>query len=269
MACIVALSSQVASGHVGLSAIHFALQRLGHEVIALPTVLLSNHPGRQPATGMPIAPAVIERMLATLDANGRLDHVDAVLTGYLPSAAHVTIAAEAITLCRKKGRRLTVLCDPVIGDDPKGVYIDAAAAAAIRDCLLPLADIATPNRFELDWLTGKRVADTCSAIEAARQLVPKLVIATSIPEGAEQLATLAITPTDAHSFVTKRLAATPNGTGDLLSALFLSAYLQSGQAIAESLERTVGGIDAVLAASAGHAELQMIASQEFWARSRT
>ena len=266
---ILSIQSSVAYGHVGNSAATFPLQRLGHEVWPVLTVHFSNHTGYGSWRGQVLDPEVVDEVIEGIADLGVLRSVDAVLTGYLPSAAHVTIAATAVALCRKKGRRLTVLCDPVIGDDPKGVYIDAAAAAAIRDCLLPLADIATPNRFELDWLTGKRVADTCSAIEAARQLVPKLVIATSIPEGAEQLATLAITPTDAHSFVTKRLAATPNGTGDLLSALFLSAYLQSGQAIAESLERTVGGIDAVLAASAGHAELQMIALQEFWARSRT
>ena len=45
MARVLALSSHVAFGSVGLAAIVPALQWLGHEVIVMPTVVLSNHPG--------------------------------------------------------------------------------------------------------------------------------------------------------------------------------------------------------------------------------
>ena len=45
MARVLALSSYVAFGSVGLAATVPALHWLGHEVIALPTVVLSNHPG--------------------------------------------------------------------------------------------------------------------------------------------------------------------------------------------------------------------------------
>ena len=170
MARILAISSQVASGHVGLSAIVPALQRLGHDIVALPTILLSNHPGRLPASGTRIDPAVLDQMLETLDANGRLDEIDAILTGYLPSAAHVAVAASAVRRCRIKSEGTVFLCDPVIGDDPKGVYIDPEAAAAMRATLLPLADIATPNRFELAWLSDQSVVGPETAIQAARSL---------------------------------------------------------------------------------------------------
>ncbi len=56
MARILAISSHVAHGHVGLGAIVPALNRLGHEVIALPTVLLSNHPRHKQCAGEPVAP---------------------------------------------------------------------------------------------------------------------------------------------------------------------------------------------------------------------
>ena len=97
MARIMVISSQVARGHVGLSAIVPACQALGHEVIALPTILLSNHPGHPHASGERIAPAALERMLDALDANSWLSDIDAVLTGYLPSAEHVQFAVEAVT----------------------------------------------------------------------------------------------------------------------------------------------------------------------------
>ena len=42
---ILSMSSQVAYGPVGNTAAVPALQALGHEVLAVPTVILSNHPG--------------------------------------------------------------------------------------------------------------------------------------------------------------------------------------------------------------------------------
>jgi pyridoxine kinase len=45
MAKVLAISSHVVRGHVGLAATVPALQYLGHEVWALPTVLLSSRPG--------------------------------------------------------------------------------------------------------------------------------------------------------------------------------------------------------------------------------
>src|SRR5688572_27846842 len=66
MARVLALSSQVARGHVGLSAVVPALQRLGHEVWPLPTILLSNHPGHAHAAGLRVDPAALEEMVDAL-----------------------------------------------------------------------------------------------------------------------------------------------------------------------------------------------------------
>ena len=147
MARLLALSSQVVRGTVGLSAIVPAWQRLGHEVIAVPTVILSSHPapGRKIA-GTRIAAADLDAIIAALDANDWLTGIHGVLTGYLPSADAVVAAARAVSLIRSRSPEAIVLCDPIPGDDPKGLYIEVAAAEAIRDTLLPLADLATPNR---------------------------------------------------------------------------------------------------------------------------
>ena len=132
MARILAISSQVARGTVGLSIIVPALHALGHEVIALPTVILSNHPGHAHSAGQPVAPHTLHKMLDALKANGWLTGINAVLTGYLPSIEHVAFAATAIKSAHAANprKRVMVLCDPVLGDDPKGLYIDARAAAA-------------------------------------------------------------------------------------------------------------------------------------------
>jgi pyridoxine kinase len=263
MARIVAISSQVASGHVGLSAIVPALQALGHDVIALPTVLLSNHPGRQATFGTRIAPDVVAAMFATLAGNGRLEGVDAVLSGYLPSAEHVRVVANCVRQLRAASPALVYLCDPVLGDDPKGLYIDPAAATAIRVELLPLADIVTPNRFELSWLlSGRPVDGPDTAIAAARLLARPLCVATSIPLDLERLATLAISLDRTDQAAVGRRSEVPNGSGDLLSALFLAGYLAAEPdayaRAAAPLTWAVSEIDRILNASVGQAEMALI-----------
>jgi pyridoxine kinase len=133
LARVLAISSQVARGAIGLSAAVPALQALGHEVIALPTILLSNHPGYARFAGERVAAELLQRMLDALTANGWLASIDAVLTGYLPSPEHVSFARGAVEQVKQTRPRSIFVCDPVLGDDPKGLYIARDAAEAIRD----------------------------------------------------------------------------------------------------------------------------------------
>ena len=69
--------------------------------------------------------------------------------GYLPKPMHVDVVASA--LHEYKG---VVLVDPVIGDYKKGLFVSEETARAIRDQLVPLAQVVTPNRFEAEVLLG-------------------------------------------------------------------------------------------------------------------
>jgi pyridoxine kinase len=266
MGRVLAISSQVARGHVGLSAIVPALQRLGHDVIALPTILLSNHPGHAHVAGEKVAADLLRRMLDALEANGWLGEIDAVMTGYLPSVAHVEVAIEAIRRVQAHGGGARVLTDPVLGDDPKGVYIDTAAAERIRDALVPLADTVTPNAFELGWLTGAVIRSTPEAIRAAAVLSPRRVLVTSAPSGGATLDNVLVDKATGQTLAcaVPRQARVPNGTGDLLAALYLGHEL-SGRTAPEALALTVGGLEALIKASAGREELQLISAQTAWA----
>lgn len=259
MARILAISSQVARGSVGLSVIVPALQAQGHEVIALPTVVLSNHPGHAHVAGSRIDPAVLYKMLEALKANGWLSGVDAVLTGYLPTDMHVEFAAWAqLRASEARGRPVTYLCDPVLGDDPKGLYIDQRAADAIRTSLVPLADYVTPNRFELSFLSGSDVRSTRDCLDTHINS-RATIVATSIPSGrrGETLNMLRSKEQSALTRVPLRPDA-PHGTGDLFSALILSCLLDNDDPIA-ALAFATAGVDATLAASAGHDQLLIAA----------
>lgn len=226
MARILAISSQVARGAVGLSISAPAMQRLGHEVVALPTVLLSNHPGYPHACKIDIAYQSLSEMLRALDENGWLAGIDGLLTGYLPSEAHVAVAMESIDRVRAHNPAALVVCDPILGDDPNGLYIDTAAAAAIRDRLLPAADLATPNRFELSYLTGRPVHNPDEAVRALDCLACGGGLATSIPcHEPGKLMNLVSFDAALAGTTVDLMPKAPHGTGDLMAGILTGALL--------------------------------------------
>jgi len=263
MARVLALSSHVAFGSVGLAVIVPALQALGHEVVALPTIVLSNHPGYGSFSGEQIAPVNLDQIVDSLDSHGWLASVDAVLTGYLPTEAHLVTAASTVTRVRHANTSALFVCDPVFGDEPKGLYLDAAVPAAIRERLLPLCDVATPNRFELAWLSGQPADSLAEGVAAARSLGVPAVLATSLPASGDRLATLRIGENEARACFVPRRKAAPHGTGDLLAALYLGHAL-NGVAPDACLGRAVAAVEASIVASAGRAELPLAAAQATW-----
>jgi pyridoxine kinase len=255
MATVLAISSQVARGHVGLAATVPALQRLGHEVWALPTVLLASRPGLGRLARHDLPPTDLAAMLAALEADGCWGALDAVLTGYFPSPQSVSAAARAVRNIKQSNPATPVLVDPIAGDGGR-LYVAEATAAAIRDELLPLASIATPNLFELQWLSGAGASADPAA--AARQLGPRMVVVTSAMETDDGIATLGVTDTAVVARALSRRTGIPNGAGDLLAGLLLGQLL-NGMDLAAALDASLADLDRVLAASGGRDTLQLSA----------
>ena len=220
MAQVLAISSQVVYGPVGLNCIVPALQSGGHEVLAIPTILLSNHPGHGKPEGRATAPTDLMAMISALEKLGAFKNLDAVITGYFASAEQIEIVAALIERLNCK----IVLIDPVLGDHGK-LYVAQAVADAIRDQLLPLATILTPNAFELSWLTGLPTQTPEQAIHAAQSLKIDEVIATSIAKSDRELLTLKIIGEHVEIILSPMEAKVPNGTGDFLSGLYLAGLL--------------------------------------------
>lgn len=261
MARVLAISSFLAHGRVGLGASVPVLQALGHEVIQLPTVILSNHPGHAAVAGQPVAPEHLDALLAALEANGWLADVAAVVTGYLPAPGHVQFAATAVRLVRELSPAAVYICDPILGDDPKGLYIDPQAAAAIRDGLVPLADVITPNRFELAWLTGGDVTEPQGCRAAAETLACPAVAATSIPAGSDGaggplIGNVLIRNGDVLSLTAPRRKSVPHGTGDVLAAL-IAGHRASGVPLDQAFTRAHGQLEGIVAASVGREHLDL------------
>lgn len=266
MAKVLSVSSQVVYGHVGNSVTAFVMQRLGHEVWSVPAIVLSNRPDYRAVAGLRIPPADIDAMLEAGLDNGWLSQADAIMTGYLPSAEHVKLCARWVSRLKSLRPQLVYLCDPVLGDEPGGMYIDPSAAAAVRDLLLPLADIATPNRFELGWLTGRDVSRIETAMVATRALKVPTVLATSLPDAEQKQLTNLVLCSDAIHVTTVSCVSTfAHGTGDFIAAAFM-ARLLDGESLGDALSFATSATEMAIAASDGADELLLIPSQDLWTK---
>ena len=95
-----------------------------------------------------------------------LGEVAAVLSGYLGDAGQAEAVASLVAAVKARNPDAVYVCDPVMGDSG-GLYVPEATAEALRDRLMPIADIATPNRYELEWMAGAPLDDIRSVDAAA------------------------------------------------------------------------------------------------------
>jgi pyridoxine kinase len=247
MARILALSSQVARGTVGLSATVPALHHLGHEVWELPTILLANRPGLGGDVRWPTPVAHIMRCVAAWERDGCFTELSAVFAGYFPSAPSVRAAARAIAAIRAARAEVIVFVDPILGDGGR-LYVAPGTAEAVRRHLLPLADIVSPNRFELEWLSGAAVTTLTEALAAARRLGPRRVLVTSAAESSTEVTTLLVSGAEHLVGGLPRRGQLPNGAGDVFAGLFLGRLL-NGLADRAALDASLADLDGVLRAS--------------------
>lgn len=226
------MSSQVVSGLVGLKATMPALRSQGHETITLPTTLLSAHPAafpeQGPPAGGPMPPARMVEIADWLLAAGALNNCGAILTGYLPSAEHVEAAAQIVSKIKAARPGTLFCCDPICGDHEQ-LYLPEGVLHALKDELLPLADMATPNLFELKMLTQtESIADEAEIVAAARALNVEHLVVTSAPAPEGRVASLAITDMVMRCETAKAPEA-PYGMGDFFAALYLALHLADEQ----------------------------------------
>jgi pyridoxine kinase len=255
---VIVISSHVARGSVGNRAAVFALETLGFPVWAVPTVILPWHPGHGRATRIVPGAEQFSSLLGDLERAPWLGEVAAVLSGYLGDASQAAAVASLVAAVRATNPKALYICDPVMGDQG-GLYVPQEIAVALRDQLLPIADIATPNRYELAWMSDARLDDIKSVIAAALVAGPPTMLVTSAPAMmAGGTGNLLLTATDALLSEHRIIERPPNGLGDLTAAVFL-ARLLDGQPAGKALQSTTASVFEILArtASRGADELTL------------
>ncbi len=265
---ILSIQSHVAYGYAGNSAAVFPLQRLGHDVYPVLTVTFSSHTGYGATRGPLVAPADVAEVLLGVEERGAFPQVDAVLSGYLGAETMGAVVLDAVARVRAANPSALYCCDPVMGDVGRGFFVREGIPEYLRDSVVPVADIVTPNQFELEFLTGAAVTTTAEMLDAANRLRatgPRVVVVTSVltsdtPQGSIQMA--CVSDEGAWITTTPLLPMTVRGGGDVTAAVFLAHYLTSGPEAA--LSRTTATMYAVLAAThdAGSAEMLLVREQD-------
>ncbi len=123
---VLSIQSHVAYGHVGNDAAMLPLQLLGMQPVAVHTVQFSNHTGYGEFKGQVFTPAHIGDVLDGLRARGVLARCQAVLSGYLGDAGVGEAILSAVQEIRAARPALHYLCDPVMGDVGRGVFVRPA-----------------------------------------------------------------------------------------------------------------------------------------------
>ncbi|HET6484301.1 MAG TPA: pyridoxal kinase PdxY [Actinoplanes sp.] len=272
---VLSIQSAVAYGHVGNSAAVFPLQRIGVEVVAVPTVNFSNHTGYGAWRGPLIPPAEVAEILLGVEERGVFPQIDAVLSGYQGGVGIGDVIVDAVRRVKAANPSAVYACDPVMGNAKSGCFVAPEIPVLLRDRVVPVADIITPNQFELGFLTGTEpgsIESTLASADLARDLGPSTVLVTSVERPDREEGTiemLVVDDTGAWLVRTPHLPFKANGSGDVTAALFTAQYVATEDA-AVALERTASSVFDLIETTyrSGERELQLVQAQEFYADPR-
>ena len=262
------IQSSVAYGHVGNSAAVFPLQRLGHEVWPVFTVHFSNHTGYGSWRGPLLDPEDVREVITGIEDRDVLSTCDALLSGYQGSPAIADVIVDAVRRVKRANPAATYTCDPVMGNAVSGCFVNPEIPPIISERVIPVADIVTPNQFELGSLTGTEpttLEEILSAVDQLRNRGPRTVLVTSVEradrtEGTIEM--LAVNDEGAWLVTTPRLPIKANGSGDLTAALF-TAHLHTTHSAERALALTASAVFGVLDATvrSGERELRLVEAQ--------
>ncbi|MFN8545550.1 MAG: bifunctional hydroxymethylpyrimidine kinase/phosphomethylpyrimidine kinase [Candidatus Binatia bacterium] len=185
---------------------------------------------------------VVAQLVAVLDDLP----VAAAKTGLLGDAAQVAALAECL-----RARPLPALVvDPVLVATAGQSLTAGDTARALREHLVPLASLVTPNLAEAEALTGRAVQDVAAMRDAARRLADLGARAVLVKGGHLPGAPVDVLLADGacHDLEGRRVgAASTHGTGCTLAAA-ITAGLAAGAPLADAIARARRYVTAALAA---------------------
>ena len=239
---IISIQSQVVHGHVGNSAAVLPMQAHGLNVAAVPTTLLSNHPGFETMRGRVLEPELVGDLLRGVEERGLIETSRYIVSGYLGSRANGEVVAAFVKRARQLNPDITYICDPVMGDTNLGVFVSDQVVECICDELVPLADLLTPNQYEVGLIAGSQLSTWCE-LEAAvlkiqEQRGARFVVTgctlSDTPDGS--LENIVFEDKSCTRLTSPRLPMVPVGTGDLYTGL-LTASLARDLTLVDAARR--------------------------------
>ncbi|KAI6241343.1 Pyridoxal kinase [Aphelenchoides fujianensis] len=234
---VLSIQSHVVSGYAGNKCAVFPLQLHGFEVDVINSVQFSNHTGHKNGIrGNRLNSADLEELFVGLEANDLVDYTH-VLTGYCGDVSFLRKIVEIVKKLKARNPKLTFVCDPVLGDN--GYYYTPKELMAVyRDEVLPLADVITPNAFELGEITGLPCTNEAECLRAMEEVQKKYgvkyVVTTSGIESKTDALLFCFASVLTDGVITRRRFEIPRirghyvGTGDVFASLLLVWLSETG-----------------------------------------
>jgi hydroxymethylpyrimidine/phosphomethylpyrimidine kinase len=175
---------------------------------------------------------------------------DALKTGMLGTASLVRLAADAI----QRYAWHPYVLDPVMVASSGDRLLDRDAEALVREALVPLAALVTPNLYEAAILTGLAVDDESGMVAAGERLLALGAGAALVKGGhlpGDELVDLLVTPEGTQRFVHRRIVTrSTHGTGCTLSAA-ITAGLALGRPLPQAVAIALDYLHRAIAAAPG------------------
>uniref|UniRef100_A0A6Q2XZ34 Pyridoxal kinase n=1 Tax=Esox lucius TaxID=8010 RepID=A0A6Q2XZ34_ESOLU len=230
---VLSIQSHVVRGYVGNKSASFPLQVLGFEVDSINSVQFSNHTGYAHWKGQVLTAEELNVLYDGIKLNN-VHHYDYVLTGYTRDTSFLETVVDIVQELKRMNPKLVYVCDPVMGDQGS-MYVPENILPVYRDKVVAVADILTPNQFEAELLTGRKInteKDALEVMDLLHQMGPDTVVLTSTdlpsPRGDQFLVALGSQKIDGTKSTQKIRMDMPKvdavfvGTGDLFAAMLLA-----------------------------------------------
>ena len=274
---VLSIQSHVAYGYAGNKAAVFPMQKLGVEVSPIYTVQLSNHTQYDVFKGAFFSADDIHSIIDGMKANDFLSKHDAILSGYIGDITVAKVIADTVIDLKKSNPKALYCCDPVFGDiydhhDAGHIFASKDHPSMFLEHLLPIADIITPNLFELATLSDTTIQSYDDVTKACDTLIQKtgnknqiiVVTSTSFDKTKTGIAVYkngGLEYLESHKYTVKPKV---SGSGDITAALFL-CYILKGEHLSTALENITTCLDGIFKTTheLDSDELALIQAQQF------
>ncbi|XP_065838024.1 pyridoxal kinase-like isoform X2 [Oscarella lobularis] len=260
---VLSIQSHVVRGYVGNRSAVFPLQVLGFEVDFVNSVQLCSHTGYKHFKGQVLGSEDLKVLVDGLRSNKLLDDYTHLLTGYIGSKSFLEEVLSVVKELKENCPGLVYVCDPVMGDNGQ-LYVPADLKAVYREQFVPIADILTPNQFELEILSEMEIKTEQDALKAIASLQKRgakdVVLSSSDFPGKEPNTIVALGRSrSGKSFRIEipRLPVSFVGSGDVFACLLLAWSSQHADNLQLACEQTVASLQAILKRTAESAKAKV------------
>uniref|UniRef100_A0A4W4FF72 Pyridoxal kinase n=1 Tax=Electrophorus electricus TaxID=8005 RepID=A0A4W4FF72_ELEEL len=256
---VLSIQSHVVRGYVGNKSATFPLQVLGFEVDSINSVQFSNHTGYEHWKGQVLTADELHVLYEGITLN-KVNQYDYILTGYTRDVSFLEMVVSMVQ--ELKGTNPSLVYGRWHYSLYLSEYVPEDLLPVYREKVVPVADIITPNQFEAELLTGKKIStekDAVEAIDLLHAMGPHTVVITSSdllsPLGDQHLVALG-SQTTVGAGGTKekqqirmdipKVDAVFVGTGDLFAAMLLAWTHHHPNDLKTACEKTVSGMQHVI-----------------------